>query len=155
MQSTPTSEALEAFSPEDLETLSFESEALQEVAEELEEESVENLEDLEFYSESATMEAQQEAIPFVILGRFAAKYLLRVLIKLALRLITRIAANATLRRKVVEVVGRGGRPAFCRLLCQALCRNLPPVFRPLCNRLCPTVCQRVAPIAARRLGVAI
>ena len=147
------SESMESFSPEELESLTIETEAMEGIAEEIEEESVESLEDLEFSSESGSMEGQ-EALPLVILGKVTAKYLLKVLIKLALKLITRIASNATLRKRVVDAVTKGGRPVFCRLLCQALARSVPPYLRPLVTRLCPIVCRKVAPIAARKLGFA-
>jgi hypothetical protein len=151
MANATSTESYESFTTEELEgSLSFGVEDMEEIETALEEESVEDLEDLE-----AAEGAAQEALPLVLLGKFAGKYLLRAMIKLALRLITRIASNPTLKKKVQDAVSKGGRPAFCRLICQAICKVLPPIVRPLCNRFCPVVCAKVAPIAARRLGIAI
>jgi hypothetical protein len=152
MANATTTESYESFTTEELEgALSFGPEDMEEIETALEEEAVEDIEEFEGVGEGAS----QEAVPLVLLGKFAGKYLLRAMIKLALRLITRIASNAALKKKVQDAVSKGGRPAFCRLMCQAVCKILPPVVRPLCNRFCPLVCAKVAPIAARKLNIAI
>ncbi len=146
-----SAESMETFSPEDLEALTLETEDLKEIAEQIEDESLEDLEDLEFSAEGA----QQEALPLVLLGKFAARYILKLLMKLAQREILRFAANAKLKKKLQEIVNvqKGGRPAFIRLMCDAICTNVPPAVKPLCRKFCPVVCARIAPIAARKLGL--
>jgi hypothetical protein len=142
------SESLENFSTEELEGLTLEAEGMEEIAEQIEEESLEDLEDLEF-SEGA----QQELLPLAVLGKFAGKYLFKLLIKLAMKLIMQIAANARLKKRVQDIVKRGGKAAFTRLICAALCKNIPPALRPLCHRFCPVVCNKILPIATRKLGL--
>lgn len=125
----------------------FSPEEFEGIEEELINEEVEALEDTETSEDL-------EAVPVAAVFGIAGRNFLKVLLKIALRLIRRIAGNRALRTRLQGIVRQGGQAAFCRVFCQLLSRVVPPFLRPIVGRLCPVVCRRIWPLAVRQLGLA-
>lgn len=135
------------FTESEAEGLEFSEAEESELEEEMLEDQLENIEAFEM--EGA--EGQEAFLPLAILGKSTLKYLLKVLMKIGRKLVTKMLNNATWRGKL-KLACKDGVPGLTRLLCPLICRQLPKWLRPICNPLCRIICAKLHPWVCRKVG---